>query len=79
MAIKMTQKEILAKFPKQTLCVVSYMNQKDRVKQPLSRIKWKDRPQAITILFGKPRFYIVDGDEAIREGFRIEVVGEKKK
>lgn len=74
MAIKLTKEQILAKYPGHTMCVVSYMKQRERVKQPLSRVNWKARPQAMTVLFNRKKFYMVDGDEAIRDGFRVVVI-----
>lgn len=74
MALKLTPQQIQKRFPDNTICDVSYMGKSKRIRQTLKAVNWNARPQAITLMFTKPKSYMIDGDEAIRPGVRVEII-----
>jgi hypothetical protein len=70
--LKLTQTEIISRFGWEAKCRVSYKNKKRKVETKICHVDWKNAI-AITVLFDKPKSYLVDGDEAIRDGVRIIV------
>lgn len=70
MALHLQQREILRRFGPGAKCRVSYQNKKTHVDTTVKNVDWK-RCLSLTVLFAEPKFYIVDGDEAIRDGVRI--------
>jgi hypothetical protein len=70
--IELTQQEIIDRFDCQSKCRISYMGKKTKILGRLWQVDW-NKCVALTILFDRPKSYLVDGDEAIRDGVRIVV------
>ena len=75
--LELEQREIIRRFGLGAKCRVSYRGKKGSHICTLGQVDWKIC-SALTVLFLKPKSYLVDGDAAIRDGVRIVPKPDKK-